>query len=81
MPVEWDDFFGKKKDPERRKVLDMSFQCTTCGEVVEDVYDVTPDDHTGELNNFEYTCSQDHVSSFWLRVPDQIKEFLYVREE
>jgi predicted nucleic acid-binding Zn-ribbon protein len=80
MPVGWDEFFTEKKD-KRRRVADMSFQCTTCGEVVEDVYDITPDDDTTGMNNFQYICSKDHESSFWLRVPDQLKEFLYDREE
>jgi hypothetical protein len=81
MPVEWDDFFEKKKEPAKRRIQDMSFQCTTCGEVVDRVYDVTPEDHTGDLNNLQYTCSKGHDSSFWILIPDQIKEFMYEREE
>ena len=80
MPVAWDDFFPEKKD-KRMEVADMSFQCTTCGEVVNKIYDVTTDDAEGDLTHFQYTCSQEHMSEFWFLVPDQMKEFLYVREE
>jgi len=80
MPVAWDEFFGKEEN-KRRRLKDMSFQCTTCGEVVNEVYDITEDTDKSGLNHFEYTCTKDHYSHFWLRVPDQMKEMLYVREE